>query len=253
MDFVSVFLGILVELVWILSYLEACKTETSKFYYVRIVFEVFSIINSILFIFKTKTVQLFYSDSSALSRSHHVKARTISSKRRKTLRYLIGKFLRGTAEQKEEKPWTLGTVIEIDVWVIGELSKNIFIFLNPLAVVFTHLIEDPVKAVIGIVIVNAFFFFFMMHVESSIADQKLIGEELYKTQTNQMQDRLIKSAPNDYAERVILRRLNYGKTGIPRYGPGTDLRPYYKNLYQEDSDEGNPSLANERSPVFRQK
>lgn len=246
MDFVSFFLGILLELIWIASCLDNKKRC------VRIIFEIFSVINTIYFIFKTKTVQLFYSDSSALSRSHHVKARTVSSKRRKTLRYFIGKFLRGTAERKEEKPWTLGTVIEVDVWVIGELSKNIFIFLNPLSVLFEYLINGT-KALIGVVAVNVFFFFFMIHIESSIADQKLIGEELYRTQTRQMQDKLIKSAPNDYAERVILRRLNYGKSGMPKYGPGTDLRPYYKNRFQDDSDEGDPSLSNEKSPVFRQK
>ena len=239
LNYPAILFGFLIEMLWILSFLHLhIHPESLTTKIIKILFEFYSLLNCFLFFNKSKTYQLFYSDASVLKQTHHAKFRTISSKRRKTLRYLIGKFLRGTANQSEGKPWTLGKVIEIDIWVMSDYLSNIFIFLNPFCVLISYICLDLIKCCICFVIINAFFFYFIREVRASNADNKIIGQELYKTQTAQMQDHLVKNIYQDYSERVITRRINYQKHGIPRYGPGTDLKPYYRNMYHnEDSSE----------------
>ena len=243
--------GVFLESLWGMTYSNTTSSSSMKIF--KVILEIISIINSFLFFRNSKTYQLFYSDASVLAQTFHAKVRTISSRRRKTIRYLIGKFLRGTAEQAEERPWTLGNVIEIDAWIIDDYYASIFAFLNPFGIIISYICPDITKATVTIILLNAFFCYLILQIKASNADHRIIGQELYKTQSAQIQEKFTKNIFQDYSERVITRKLNYQKNGIPKYGPGTDLKMYYRNMYnmEDESESTDDDYRPMQSPFLR--
>ena len=236
--------GFLLLLVWNASYYGSLNYYS---YIIRPLLSIFSIIVFILFFRQNRTFQLFYSDKSISSRSTNLNSRVISSKRAFSISSWLGRLIRGSASAKNPQKWILGEVMELDKWIIVPWMQGIVIFFSPMVPTFSFMIKQKELIHISSAVIAIFLLFLFRRFVSSIEDEKILSEELYKTQNHIMHSKLEQYHQQEYMKRMVLRRKHY-KNGLPEYGPGTDLKLYYK---QQISDDESQNSSSRQSPVSK--
>jgi hypothetical protein len=193
---------------------------------------VVSLANFILYLLPYSPRQLFFSNRSILSRTPHARVRSINSSAR-TWRASIANGLVGSAAPLPSE----GEIIEISVWQRKELFEGILIVFSPMTAGLRLLPGLPGAAlVIGPVGVALFLAVLVDQFVLGIEDQRILGQELFKTQRNAVQRKVDESAFEAYAGQVLKRRANY-REDMPEYGPGADLRGCFDWREQERESE----------------
>lgn len=205
--------------------------------FVNLAFIFLSFFNSFMYFNKTTTRQLFYSGDHVLLRSSHAHKRRVTSGGPRTLRSIIGDFLRGQSKSKEIQGRDHLDIIEIDIWTMNPYTEGIFIFLSPITTILPILSQKKIQVLVFAIAFSIFMVYFLHSVHLAIEDQKIIGEELFRTQSNSVNNKLVENAYYDYSNRVYKRKASY-QTQMPEHGPGSDMRHYMniQTVQRNDSD-----------------
>jgi hypothetical protein len=189
----------------------------------NIVLFIVSVANFLLYLFPSKPRQLFFADSSVLARTSHAHQRSLAARPR-AWRPTIGTLLRGSDSPTDATDF----IVELNVWQRNEICEAILIVFSPITAGLPLMFSTRSREwlLLGSVLVGIFLLVLVNHFRLVVEDQKLIGEDLYKTQRRALQEGTAAAAVQQYSGRCLQRRAQYTQ-GMPMYGPGADLTEHF--------------------------
>jgi hypothetical protein len=222
--------GVILYILWFLS--DSMFTTISLF--------IVSLTNFLLYLIPSRPRQLFFSDRSLLVRTPHAHVRPANAASR-TWRLKIGEWLRGT----QPPPALDSTIIELSVWQRGQLCEGIVITFSPITAVLRFFPDQsPAFSIFVPAFISLFLLVLVNQFHLAINDEKILGQELFKTQRNAIQRNVDEAAIRTYTGQALQRRASY-REKIPEYGPGADLARQFQYQHREETSE---SDAEERRP-----
>jgi hypothetical protein len=245
----GLFPGVVVYVLWLIFafFIDGCSSSDLPIILaVSLVFLAISVLSTICYFLSSRPRQLFHSNRSILLRTSHARVVPVSSVHPRCVRSSLGAHLRGAEQSPRRSPGQLD-VIELDVWQVNSFAEGIVVMFSPVtaALGFTGLgLLWKVVLTLGFA---AFMFVFVNHVRTAVEDERIIGEELFRTHRNATRDRLDRAALQEHSGQLLQKRANY-RGRIPQYGPGAELAQFFDfqesdsaSEYESDSDGGRRS------------
>jgi hypothetical protein len=206
-----------------------------------------SIANVLLYIMLSKPRQLFFADTAVLSRTSHAHRRLLAERPR-AWRSTIGDLLRGT----ELPPAPGDSIVELNVWQRNEICEAIMIVFSPITAGLPLLFSSARLLFVSSLFMCVFLLVLVNHFQLAVEDQKLIGEDLSKTQRRAMQESATAMAVQQYSGQLLQRRAHY-RQAMPLHGPGADLAAHFgfqgaESDAESEDDEASPELRTGGTP-----
>jgi hypothetical protein len=181
-----------------------------------------SLCNFSLCLLSSSPRQLFFADRLLLSRTSNAHSRPASAAPR-TLWQAAMNWFADVPPEADDSP----SIIELNVWRRHAICEGILIVFSPISAGLPLLFQELVKAQLCVSAITAVFLLVLVaHFQVAIEDQKILAEELFRSQQRALRRQVDESAPQRYAAQVLQRRAHY-RTEMPEYGAGEDLNRYF--------------------------